>query len=154
MKQEKLLQYLLSKKKKINEDPDKYDQHLLNFLSSDQVTWYTFSLDKHIVFLFYSTVFQLDPGTYRRILLNAPTRIIPRMANPLLIADFLTNSYETQNNTLKILALHGLYILMTQCNLEYPFFFGKVYALLTVDLLSAKYKARLFYLLDIFLQSS
>jgi len=33
-------------------------------------------------------------------------------------------------------------------------FFGKLYALLTVDLFSAKYKARFFYLLDIFLQSS
>jgi U3 small nucleolar RNA-associated protein 19 len=76
------------------------------------------------------------------------------MANPLLLADFLTSSYETQNNASKILSLHGLYILMTQSNLEYPFFFGKLYSLLTIDLFDAKYKARFFYLLDIFLQSS
>ena len=91
---------------------------------------------------------------YRRILLNIPTKIIPRMANPSLLADFLTSSYETQSNASKILALHGLYILLTQHNLEYPFFYGKLYSLLTVDLFSAKYKARFFYLLDIFLQSS
>lgn len=76
------------------------------------------------------------------------------MANPLLLADFLTSSYETQNNSSKILALHGLYVLMIQYNLEYPFFYGKLYALLTNELFSAKYKARFFYLLDIFLQSS
>jgi U3 small nucleolar RNA-associated protein 19 len=76
------------------------------------------------------------------------------MANPLLLADFLTSSYETQNNASKILALHGLYVLMTQYNLEYPFFFGKLYSLLNINLFNAKYKARFFYLLDIFLQSS
>ncbi|CAF3060746.1 unnamed protein product, partial [Rotaria sp. Silwood2] len=96
----------------------------------------------------------LDATLYRRILLQIPTKIIPRMVNPLLLADFLTGSYETQNNASKILALHGLYVLMTQYNLEYPFFFGKLYSLLTIDLFSAKYKARFFYLLDIFLQSS
>jgi len=47
-----------------------------------------------------------------------------------------------------------VYVLMTQYNLEYPFFFGKLYSLLTIDLFSAKYKARFFYLLDLFLQSS
>lgn len=132
MKQEKLIKYLLSKKKNDDEDPEKYDARLLAFLSSDQ----------------------LNPALYRRILLNAPTKIIPRMANPLLLADFFTSSYETQNNATKILALHCLYILMTQCNLEYSFFFGKVYSLLTIDLFTAKYKARFFYLLNIFLQSS
>ncbi|CAF3788728.1 unnamed protein product, partial [Rotaria magnacalcarata] len=96
----------------------------------------------------------LDATLYRRILLQIPTKIIPSMANPILLADFLTSSYETQNNSSKILSLHGLYVLMTQYNLEYPFFFGKLYSLLTIDLFSAKYKARFFYLLDIFLQSS
>ena len=76
------------------------------------------------------------------------------MTNPLLLADFLTSAYETQNNASKILVLHGLYILMTQQNFEYPFFFGKLYSLLTIDLFNAKYKARFFYLMDIFLQSS
>jgi U3 small nucleolar RNA-associated protein 19 len=76
------------------------------------------------------------------------------MANPLLLADFLTSSYEIQNNASKILSLHGLYVLMTQYNLEYPFFFGKLYSLLNIDIFHAKYKARFFYLLDIFLQSS
>ncbi|CAF1178936.1 unnamed protein product [Rotaria sordida] len=137
-KEEKLIQYLFPTKKKnktTNDSMDekqKYDRRLLAFLSSDK----------------------LDATLYRRILLQIPTKIIPRMANPLLLADFLTSSYETQNNASKILALHGLYILMTQYNLEYPFFFGKLYSLLTIDLFNAKYKARFFYLLDIFLQSS
>ncbi|CAF1152406.1 unnamed protein product [Adineta ricciae] len=138
MKDDKLIEYLFPSKKKRKstseslEDKQKYDARLLAFLSSDK----------------------LDATLYRRILLQMPTKIIPRMANPLLLADFLTSSYETQNNASKILALHGLYVLLTQYNLEYPFFFGKLYALLTVDLFSAKYKARFFYLLDIFLQSS
>ncbi|CAF1686236.1 unnamed protein product, partial [Adineta ricciae] len=138
MKEDKLIEYLFPSKKKRKstseslEDKQKYDARLLAFLSSNK----------------------LDATLYRRILLQMPTKIIPRMANPLLLADFLTSSYETQNNASKILALHGLYVLLTQYNLEYPFFFGKLYALLTVDLFSAKYKARFFYLLDIFLQSS
>ncbi|CAF3713982.1 unnamed protein product [Adineta steineri] len=138
MKEEKLIQYLFSSKKKRKsiietlDDKQKYDTRLLAFLSSDKV----------------------DAALYRRILLQIPTKIIPRMANPLLLADFLTSSYETQSNASKILALHGLYVLLTQYNLEYPFFFGKLYSLLTIDLFNAKYKARFFYLLDIFLQSS
>lgn len=76
------------------------------------------------------------------------------MANPLVLADFLTSAYQTQSNASKILALHGLYVLLTQHNLEYPFFFGRLYSLLTLDLFNAKYKARFFHLLDIFLQSS
>jgi len=132
------MQYLFSSKKKKNttsesiDDRRKYDIRLLAFLSSDK----------------------LDATLYRRILLQIPTKILPRMANPLLLADFLTSSYETQNNSSKILSLHGLYVLMTQYNLEYPYFFGKLYSLLTIDLFNAKYKARFFYLLDIFLQSS
>lgn len=136
MKDEKIVQYLFSSKQKMIaaslKDMQKYDARLLTFLSSDKV----------------------DAGMYRRILLNIPTKVIPRMANPLLLADFLTSAYETQSNASKILALHGLYILLTQHNLEYPFFYGKLYSLLTIDLFSAKYKARFFYLLDIFLQSS
>ncbi|UJR37797.1 hypothetical protein I4U23_030488 [Adineta vaga] len=138
MKEDKLIEYLFPTKKKrksINEsldDKQKYDARLLAFLSSDK----------------------LDATLYRRILLQIPTKIIPRMANPLLLADFLTSSYETQNNASKILSLHGLYVLMTRYNLEYAFFFGKLYSLLTIDLFSAKYKARFFYLLNIFLQSS
>ncbi|CAM2725523.1 unnamed protein product [Rotaria socialis] len=116
MKEKNLIQYLFASKKKKNTtagsvgDKQKYDRRLLAFLSSDQ----------------------LDATLYRRILLQIPTKIIPRMANPILLADFLTSSYETQNNSSKILSLHGLYVLMTH----------------------AKYKARFFYLLDIFLQSS
>lgn len=135
MKEDKLVKYLFSTKHLQNEtfeDKQKYDSRLLGFLSSDK----------------------LDATIYRRILLQIPTKIIPRMANPLLLADFLTSSYETQTNASKILALHGLYILMMEYNLEYPFFFGKLYSLLNIDLFQAKYKARLFYLLDIFLQSS
>jgi len=97
---------------------------------------------------------KLTPIVYRRFLLQIPNKIIPKMSNPLLLSDFLTSSYNTKNNSLKILALHGLYILMTEHNLEYPFFYGKLYSLLNVDLFQMKYKPRFFYLLDIFLQSS
>jgi len=133
MKEEKLIKYIFSTKKtKVEDDPQKYDARLLAFLSS----------------------VKLDAAMSRRFLLNIPTKILPRMANPLLLADFLTSSYETQNNASKILALHGLYILMVEHNFEYPFFFGKLYSLLTIDLFNAKYKARFFYLIDIFLRSS
>ena len=159
MKHEKLVEFLFSsKKKKLSneitlEDKEKYDARLLAFLSSEKVSSHERSnlFDTDRVCLVF---FQIDAALHRKILLNIPTKVLPRMANPLLLADFLTSSYESQGNASKILALHGLYLLMTQGNLDYPFFYGKLYSLLTIDIFTAKYKARFFYLLNIFLQSS
>ncbi|CAF1367207.1 unnamed protein product, partial [Didymodactylos carnosus] len=98
---------------------------------------------------------KFSPDSYHRFLLQIPEKIITQMANPLILADFLTQAYSsTSTSSSKILALHGIYILMTEHNLEYPYFYVKLYSLLDVNLFQMKYKARFFYLLNIFLQSS
>ena len=42
---------------------------------------------------------------------------------------------------------------MTKYNLEYPAFYNKLYNIMDNEIFSAKYKARFFHLLDLFLQS-
>ena len=52
-----------------------------------------------------------------------------------------------------MLALHGIFILVTQHGLEYPHFFMRLYALLTPDIFSARHRVRFLTLADIFLSS-
>lgn len=51
------------------------------------------------------------------------------------------------------MALNGLFVLMNSYNLEYPDFYNKLYNIMGNEIFSAKYKARFFHLLDMFLRS-
>lgn len=53
-----------------------------------------------------------------------------------------------------ILALHGVFLLMQNHNLEYPDFYAKLYALIDSSILFVKYRARFFHLLDLFMTST
>ena len=59
-----------------------------------------------------------------------------------------------QGGAISILALHGVFLLMQKYNLEYPDFYTKLYALLEPSVLFVKYRARFFYLLDLFMTST
>jgi U3 small nucleolar RNA-associated protein 19 len=78
---------------------------------------------------------------------------MPVMQKPILLTDFLMESYDI-GGSISLLALNGVFILITKHNLEYPDFYKKLYALCTPDLLHAKYRARFFHLADIFLSST
>lgn len=52
--------------------------------------------------------------------------VIPHLTNPLLLSDFLTGAIDL-GSLLGILALNGLFILMTQHGLEYPSFYVRLY---------------------------
>ena len=52
--------------------------------------------------------------------------VIPHLTNPLLLSDFLTRAVDL-GSLLGILALNGLFILMTQHGLEYPAFYVRLY---------------------------
>lgn len=54
---------------------------------------------------------------------------------------------------MSLMALNGLFVLMTKYNLDYPAFYDKLYLTTSNDVFKTKYKARFFYLLDKFLQS-
>ena len=90
---------------------------------------------------------------YKRVLLILDKAVLPHLAKPLLMTDFLISAYNV-GGSISLLALSGVFTLITKHNLEYPEFYTKLYQLLTPELLHVKYKARFFHLADIFLSSS
>ncbi|AQK84215.1 Putative AP2/EREBP transcription factor superfamily protein [Zea mays] len=66
--------------------------------------------------------------------------VIPSMSNPSILCDFLTRSYDI-GGVISVMALSGLFILMTQHGLEYRKFYEKLYALLTPVVFMAKHRS-------------
>ncbi|KAG0335981.1 hypothetical protein BG000_007051 [Podila horticola] len=89
---------------------------------------------------------------YKKTLLIIHKRIIPHLPNPTVLMDFLTDSYNG-GGAVSLLALKGLFILITEHNLDYPDFFHKLYMLFDRNLMHVKYRARFFSQVDIFLSS-
>lgn len=96
---------------------------------------------------------QLSAKFYKKLLIKLPEKILPKMSNPLMLSDFLTQSYNS-GGLISVLALNSLFVLITSFNLEYPNFFQKVYQLLDSSIFSTKYKDRFFQHLDNFLLST
>ncbi|KAN0035112.1 hypothetical protein ACTA71_004368 [Dictyostelium dimigraforme] len=94
----------------------------------------------------------LPPTIYKHVLLGLPERVFPYLTDARVLLDFFTNSYDLGGVT-SILALNGVFILITKYNLEYPDFFKKLYSLFQPGVLYAKYRARFFKLADLFLSS-
>lgn len=80
-------------------------------------------------------------------------QIAPWFSQPEMLMDFLTDSFDVGGGT-SLLALSGLYYLITQKNLDYPSFYTKLYSLLDDGLLHSKYRSRFFRLLDTFMSST
>ncbi|KAH7415266.1 hypothetical protein KP509_14G034900 [Ceratopteris richardii] len=89
---------------------------------------------------------------YEKVLGHMHKAIIPNLTNPLVLSDFLTNSYN-QGGLISVMALSGLFLLITEHGLEYPDYYNKLYALLEPSLFIAKYRSRFFELLDLSLKS-
>ena len=96
---------------------------------------------------------QLSIKFYKKFLIKLPEKILPKMSNPLMLSDFLTQSYNS-GGLISVLALNSLFVLITSFNLEYPNFYQKVYQLLDASIFSTKYKDRFFQHLDSFLLST
>lgn len=96
----------------------------------------------------------LPADVQRRVLLALPVRILPLMVDkqPLLLADFLTDACD-RGGAHALLALQSLFTLMQRHGLEYPRFYSRLYAMLTVETCHAKYRSRFLTLLDLFLSS-
>nr|CAG4638409.1 EOG090X04ZD [Cyclestheria hislopi] len=108
---------------------------------------------------YFSSVWQhvlkypLTPSLYKRVLILLPEKVMPHLEKPLLLTDFLMDSYNI-GGAVSLLALHGVFLLMQNHNLEYPDFYTKLYALLEPSVLFVKYRARFFYLCDLFMTST
>ncbi|XP_025089241.1 nucleolar complex protein 4 homolog B-like [Pomacea canaliculata] len=96
---------------------------------------------------------ELSPGLYRRVLTKLDEKVIPHLSSPLVLSDFLTESYKI-GGAISLLALNGLFILIHNYNLDYPDFYRKLYSLLEPQVYHVKYTARFFHLLDLFLSST
>ncbi|XP_069134720.1 nucleolar complex protein 4 homolog B-like [Argopecten irradians] len=97
--------------------------------------------------------FQLPTNLYRRTLIILHKNVMPFMTSPLVLSDFLTESYNI-GGAISLLALNGIFVLVQKYNLDYPDFYGKLYALFEPSIFHAKYRARFFYLADLFLTST
>ena len=89
----------------------------------------------------------LPVPTLKNALRFLPESVLPYSQNPLRFADFFMQAYD-QNGVVPILALDGLFLLMTQHGLEYPNFYKQLYKLVTPALLYVKYRTRFFRLLS------
>ena len=93
------------------------------------------------------------PATYKRILEHLDSHILPNVSNPLLLADFLTDSYHI-GGIVSLLSLAALFHLIATYNLDYPHFYHKLYTLCTPQLTLSKHRHKLFTLLSKFLSSA
>jgi U3 small nucleolar RNA-associated protein 19 len=89
----------------------------------------------------------------KSILTTFSSQIAPWFQQPEVLADFLTDSFNVGGAT-SLLALSGLYYLISQRNLDYPSFYLKLYSLLDEGLLHSKHRSRFFRLLDTFMSST
>eukprot|EP01039_Chlorochromonas_danica_P006961 gene6961-7701_t len=87
------------------------------------------------------------------ILKHLPQHVMPYLANPLLLADYLTRSYDL-GGIVAILALESLFQLIVEHNLDYPNFFLSIYKLCTVSVFNAKYHGKFLKLLHMSLRSA
>ena len=76
-----------------------------------------------------------------------PTHVLPHVRRPLLFADFFIQAYQ-HAGVISILALDGLFVLLTQHGLEYPDYYKQLYKLVTPTLFYVRYRTRFFRLLD------
>ena len=78
---------------------------------------------------------------------------MPHLVNPVLLSEFLVRSLE-QGGYRGILALNGLFLLVTQHGMEYPQFYTRLYGLLTPAALQSRRRVEFFRLVDLFLKSA
>lgn len=94
------------------------------------------------------------PGDiYKKVLLKLHSDVLAAMADPALLADFLTASLD-RGGLEGMLALNGIFTLVTRHGLEYPAFYKRLYGLLTPEAFLSRHRLQFFRLADIFLSSA
>lgn len=96
--------------------------------------------------------FPLSKNQHKLILNHLPDQVIDVMPQPLLLADYLTQSYNC-GGIVAVLALESLFKLIVQHNLDYPQFFPSLYRLCTLEVFNAKYRSKFLTLLSASLKS-
>ncbi|XP_058450790.1 nucleolar complex protein 4 homolog A [Malaya genurostris] len=94
-----------------------------------------------------------DEVSHRQVLILLLEKVLSHLDKPVLLTDFLMDSLDV-GGAISLLALQGIFILIQQHNLTYPNIYEKLYSMFEPEIFHTKFKARLFYLADIFLSSS
>lgn len=94
-----------------------------------------------------------DEVSHRQLLVLLLEKVLVHLDKPVLLTDFLMDSLDV-GGAISLLALQGIFVLIQQHNLTYPNIYEKLYSMFEPEIFHAKFKARLFYLADIFLSSS
>jgi U3 small nucleolar RNA-associated protein 19 len=95
----------------------------------------------------------LSNAQHKIILKHLPEFVTNNITQPLLLADYLTQSYE-QGGVIAVLALESLFQLIVKHNLDYPNFFASLFRLCNHDVLSSKYRSKFMKLLTMCLRSA
>lgn len=96
---------------------------------------------------------ELGVQVHKKLLVVLLERVIQHLDKPILLTDFLMDSLDI-DGPIGMLALQGVFLLVTKHNLDYPNIFTKLYSMFEPEIFHTKYKARLFYLSDLFLSST
>lgn len=94
-----------------------------------------------------------DEISHRQLLILLLEKVLSHLDKPVLLTDFLMDSLDV-GGAISLLALQGIFVLIQQHNLTYPNIYEKLYSMFEPEIFHTKFKARLFYLADIFLSSS
>ncbi len=73
----------------------------------------------------------LPSDLLKKVLVQLHSTVMPHIPNPLLLSDFLTQCLD-EGGLVGMLALNGIFTLVTKHGLEYPNFYSRLYALLQV----------------------
>lgn len=99
------------------------------------------------------TGISVSPPVHRKLLISLLESYLPMFDNPIFFTDFFMSSINFGGAN-SLLALQGMLILIQKHNLECPNVYAKLYRMFEPEILHTKYKARLFYLADLFLTST
>lgn len=117
---------------------------------------------------------EVTENVHKQILIVLLERILTHLEKPVMLTDFLMDSldcgkccrakttffYFSYNfpyftgGAVSLLALQGVFTLIQKHNITYPDIYEKLYSMFEPEIFHTKFKARLFYLADIFLSST
>mmetsp|Transcript_25900 Transcript_25900/g.56769 ORF Transcript_25900/g.56769 Transcript_25900/m.56769 type:complete len:622 (+) Transcript_25900:159-2024(+) len=89
----------------------------------------------------------LPPASLKKALHVLPRTVLNYVAQPLRFADFFMQAYSDHGSgMIGVLALDGLFLLITKYGLEYENFYTQLYKLVSPRVMYSKYRARFYSL--------
>jgi len=89
----------------------------------------------------------LSTSGLRKALRFLPDNVLRYVPNPLRFSDFFMQAYDGTGVT-PVLALDGIFELLTKYGLEYPKFYKQLYKIVTTKVMYVKYRSQFFRLLE------